>query len=100
MRLNSIVSDDEMLQAVQSWLDQHGYVLEMEVARELIPHCSYVVQGSQYIDPVTSKLRETDIFCSWSDAESNADFYHSVDMVIECKSTTAPVDCIFRWFYR
>jgi hypothetical protein len=84
------VSDDEILQDVRTWLNQLGYVLEMEVARELLPCCSYVIQVEQYIDPVTAKLRETDIFCAWSDAEPKQDTYHSINMVIECKSTTAP----------
>jgi hypothetical protein len=57
------VSDDEMLEDVRSWLDQHGYVLEMEVAQEFMSHCEYVIQGDQYIDPMTSKLRETDVCC-------------------------------------
>jgi hypothetical protein len=82
--------DDKVLQDVRSWLSQHGYVLEMEVARELIPHCSYVAQGEQYVDPVTGKLREIDIFCSWGGAKDKIGVHHSVEMVIECKNTTAP----------
>ena len=79
-----------MLQDVQSWLDQHGYVLEMEVARELMLHSRNVVQGDQCIDPVTGKLREIDVLCSWGDPTPAKDAYHSVQMVVECKNTTAP----------
>lgn len=31
------MSDDEMVGAVRSWLDQKGYVLEMEVAQQFLP---------------------------------------------------------------
>jgi hypothetical protein len=85
------MSNDRVLEDVQSWLNQHGYVLEMEVARQLIPHCSDVAQGEQYIDPVTGKLRETDIFCSWGDRERlKKGTSHSLYLVIECKNTNAP----------
>ena len=85
------MSNDKVLEDVRSWLDQHGYVLEMEVARAMIPHCQYVAQGEQYVDPVTGKLRETDVFCSWGTAKRSAPgIYHALDMVIECKSTNAP----------
>lgn len=82
--------DDELLQVVRSWLDQHGYVLEMEVARELMPHCSNVIQGEQFTDPTTGKLRETDVLCAWEDEEHREGVSHVVEMVVECKSTTAP----------
>jgi hypothetical protein len=82
------MSDDELMHDVRNWLNQNGYVLEMEVARELMPHCSLVVQGFQFNDPITDKLRETDVFCEWM--STNGDIEHSIEMVIECKSTTAP----------
>jgi hypothetical protein len=46
------MSDDELLENVRTWLDQNGYVLEMEVALGLMPHCSYVVQGCKYSEIV------------------------------------------------
>lgn len=84
----AVPENDEMLQDVQSWLSQNGYVLEMEVAQAFLPSCSQVTQGRQYIDPVSNKLRETDVFCCWNVYGSSGP--HVVEMAIECKSTTSP----------
>ena len=88
--MNEKVTSDKIIQDVRSWLNQHGYVLEMEVAKALIPICSYVEQGEQYIDPITGKLRETDVFCSWRDPKHAPGTFHSLNMIVECKSTNAP----------
>jgi hypothetical protein len=80
--------DETLLRDVQDWLHHNGYVLEMEVARQLLPHCSLVLQGSQYTDPVTGKLREIDVLCAWFRMREENE--HRIDMIVECKSTPAP----------
>jgi hypothetical protein len=86
-RLNDHMSDDQVLQDVRNWLNQNGYVLEMEVAQQLLAHCPIVVQGLEYIDPITDKLRETDVYAAWI-SQDYAD--HFLELAIECKSTSAP----------
>jgi hypothetical protein len=45
------MSNDRVLEDVQSWLNQHGYALEMEVARQLNPHCSMSPKESSILIP-------------------------------------------------
>lgn len=83
------MANDDVLQQVRSWLEKQGFVFEMEVARYFLPHCKYADAGHQYIDPVSGKVRETDLFCAWHTSGPHG-VLHSVYLVVECKNTTAP----------
>ncbi len=75
---------------VKRRLSETGYPLELRVAREARRHTNpvYVTQSRQYVDPLTDKLRETDVVACWT-AQSGDDF-RFVYLSIECKSKPLP----------
>jgi hypothetical protein len=83
--------DDEasVIADVRGWLEGGGYVLEMRVARALARRHIGVDQGFAYTDPETGKEREGDI-SAMIDVDTDDDHWHMLDLVIECKNTTAP----------
>ncbi len=90
------MSDEQIRSEVSHWLQQKGYVLEMEVARRLLTNprkegsYAYIVsRGVSYIDPIEGKVRETDL--TWNLGKSFSG-HHSCRavFVIECKNSSAP----------
>lgn len=81
--------DHAMLTGVRQWLEGGGYVLEMRVARSLARLRLPIEQGYAYTDVDTGKERAGDIG-ALMDADTLDDYWHMLDLVIECKSTTAP----------
>lgn len=90
------MSDEQIRSEVSHWLQQTGYVLEMEVARRLLtnprkggPYAYIVSQGVSYVDPVEGKVRETDL--TWNLGKSASDRHSCrVLFAIECKNSSAP----------
>lgn len=82
-------NDGSTVESVRAWLERGGYVLEMQVARLLAGQNLSIEQGYRYTDPVTGKEREGDL-TGFMDFDTIDDHWHALDLVIECKSTTAP----------
>jgi hypothetical protein len=89
------MADGDLQQKVESWLNKTGYPLEMRVARafrgieEKIAW--YSEANTTYYDPETGTTREVDLraFCMPTDSQEDG-ITISVDMDLECKSTTTP----------
>jgi hypothetical protein len=89
--LTDCMADEPLVEEVRGWLQRHGYVLEMEVARAVSTHASWVWQGNYYTDPVTKKLREVDVWAVWPEPPRKEEqIPHALSVFFECKSTTAP----------
>lgn len=74
---------------VRTWLKGRGYVLEMRVAQLLTSWNVPVDQGYAYTDIETKKDREGDI-SAFMNVDTIDDHWHMLDLLIECKNTTAP----------
>lgn len=81
---------EDLASKVKRRLLETGYPLELRVAREARRHTNplFVTQSRQYVDPLTEKLRETDVVACWT-AHSRDDF-RFVYLAIECKSKPLP----------
>lgn len=84
------MSDEALIGEVRTWLQRHGYVLEMEVAQAVAAHAEWVWQGDHYNDPLTDKVREIDVHGLWIGLATEEEGTHSLSVFFECKSTTAP----------
>ena len=75
---------------VKRRLAETGYPLELRVAREARRHTNplFVTQSRQYVDPLTEKLRETDVVACWT--VHSGDDFRFVYLAIECKSKPLP----------
>lgn len=75
---------------VKRRLSETGYPLELRVAREARRHTKplFVSQSRQYVDPLSEKLRETDVVVCWT-AQTGAN-YRFLYLTIECKSKPLP----------
>lgn len=75
---------DALAAKVLTYLDKTGYPLEMRVAAEVRKTDAYLVNQSRYyVDPLTDKIRETDVVGGWRSANDGAHSY--AFLVIECK---------------
>jgi hypothetical protein len=82
--------ENPVLRDVATWLEQGGYVLELEVARKVhAASPSNLIQGFHYSDPETGLEREGDVRARFTIGTSGSTL-HVLDLVIECKSTTSP----------
>ncbi len=73
---------------IKDWLVNTGYPLEMRVAKYLLDVGAKVIQGKEYKDSTTGKMRETDVFATFAHYKEKV--YHKTNLVIECKSSLAP----------
>ena len=70
-------------------LRETGYPLELRVAAAMRNADAYYVnQSRHYVDPITSKIRETDVIGCWRAVRG--DKYVFTYLVVECKSKPRP----------
>lgn len=80
---------DDLSSKVLNWLERTGFPLEMrvaEAARRSRP--LFVRQSSNYVDPSSGVVRETDVVVGWRDP--NLQHACHVYLVLECKAKPAP----------
>jgi len=78
-----------MLSEVREWLERGGLAFEMDVARRVGKYTDLLTQGEHYIDPVSQQEREIDVTGLLADPVDRS-FTHFVEVIAECKATTAP----------
>ena len=86
---------ESVVARVTKALSTSGYPLEMRVANVARQHTpNYVHQSRYYVDPLSSKIRETDVLACWMsrfrDPLDGAGVWTAVYLAIECKSKPAP----------
>lgn len=87
--IDPLPDESGLIESVRRSLEQSGYPLEMRVAAEMRRHAPDAVEQSRYYrDPLTEKIRETDVVSSWSFGRSGQWVY--VFLVAECKSKPSP----------
>lgn len=90
MQDDEVRSDDELPEKIQEWLTATGFPLEMRVARAFRERNPLVLsQGSQYVDPMTGAVRETDIEALWMQFTERFAAL-GLHIVVECKSGGQP----------
>ncbi|TDW98056.1 hypothetical protein [Kribbella sp. VKM Ac-2566] len=88
-----MTEDEELRKKILARLEKAGYPLEMRVAAKIREHGPFNVSQSQnYVDPVTNKIRETDVLASWvidieGHSSVSATYFY---LVVECKSKPQP----------
>ena len=73
--------------AVNKWLVETGYPLEMEVANEFRKAGFNVFQADYYVDPVTRDLREIDVVANRIDDLESVIHQLRFNVLIECKNS-------------
>lgn len=81
--------DEYLGEKVLRWLERTGFPLEMRVAEEARrAQPQWVDQSRNFVDPVSGKIRETDVVAGWADQDRRGGAY--VYLVLECKAKPAP----------
>lgn len=78
-----------LIDKVRTWLAGTGYPLEFRVAEAARAHSPHWIDQSRYYaDPVTRKMRETDVVVQW--VGQRRQVYATTVLAIECKSKPRP----------
>lgn len=81
-----MASHESLTGKVADWLESSGFALEMRVAREFEKAGFDVSQSAPYNDPVTGKLRESDVVARhFSEVDETPVV---IRVFVECKSST------------
>lgn len=82
--------EDDLVAKVKEWVQNHGYPLEMVVARTFRRHGAvHVEQSTYHVDVVTGKVRESDVLATWSGLGGGPSWVYFF-FVIECKTSENP----------
>lgn len=77
------MKEKEIIESIRSWLNNHGYPLEMSVAKQLREAGFFVRQSEFYKDPNSGDTREIDVLAMAGDVMGDC----IINFLIECKSS-------------
>lgn len=87
------LNEAEVINAVERWLSEEGYPLEMKVASKFTQHGFGMRQALYLEDPIEGKQREIDLL-TWREVENGWPL--KISCIIECKVSPSPV-VIFKY---
>lgn len=83
-------NSEKLSDKITSWLNEHGYPLEMLVAQAFIGTGIHTDQSVYFNDPETGEPREIDIVAGWEEGEFVDYLMFSIEYFVECKTSKHP----------